>query len=62
METYVAVLETGEEIISNEVLRRKWGSTWDADGDIVILPKGSIKLLIGRELTYANEPWEIISK
>lgn len=39
----------------NEVDFEIWGS----DGDNIELPKGSIKKLIGRELTWEDEPVEI---
>ena len=51
---------TGTEIICNRKLERLvtgWNSTaWF--GNFIALPKGSIKHLIGRELTWEDEPVE----
>lgn len=44
--------------------RHKWASMWSNDEDdvfpegCIILPKGSIKKLIGRDLTWKDEPVE----
>lgn len=42
-------------------LRVKWGQNWVSDPEPnmdarVKLPKGTIKLVVGRELTYADNP------
>lgn len=54
--TYVAVNEDGQEYIYGDVPYRKDG--W-ACYEVVALPKGTIKKLIGRELTWDDEPVEI---
>lgn len=39
-------------------LRVKWGQRWisGVDDKGVMLPKGSIEIMIGRKLTYADDP------
>lgn len=64
---YISVTEKGVELIHDfKPTRRtrynhhsKFGNYWihgQAYLDYVILPKGTIKLLIGRELTFEDKP------
>lgn len=45
--------------------RKKWASMWSTEDNdplpegCIVLPKGSIKKLIGRELTWEDEPVEL---
>lgn len=67
---YLSVDKNGTENIHLEKPRR-WGGEWFDEVEIEIesehgtyssficLPKGSIKKLIGRELTWDDEPVEI---
>ena len=70
-ETWVAVDGHGDERVFNEKpysdfpnmdFEVLWGQRWrvkamfDGDGCGVRLPKGTIKHLVGRELTYNDEP------
>lgn len=54
---WVAVDKTGEELISRTKPFRV-GDYWIGDS-IFHLPKGSIKKLIGQELTWEDEPVEL---
>lgn len=54
---WVAVDKTGEELISRTETFRV-GDYWIGDS-IFHLPKGSIKKLIGQELTWEDEPVEL---
>lgn len=61
---YVAVDEDGTEIYApfGNLFKPKYRNSWSAKesfGRIVPLPKGSIKKLIGKELTNEDEPVEI---
>ena len=61
---YVAVDKDGTECIYvTQPLRddNVWiiNDCWIGDGSYVILPKGTIKKLIGRELTWNDEPVKI---
>lgn len=72
MNTWLAVSLEGDELCCNEELHRsfnRWSILtedeiksycYEADGNpddcIVILPKGSIKKLIGRELSWEDNP------
>ena len=73
-ETWLAVDGHGDERCFNEEPYRNfpnmplevlWGQRWktpsidDNDGSGVKLPKGTIKHLIGRELTWEDEPVKI---
>ena len=54
-----------ECIISNKPLKNKNDKDWKCYWrnfyiDIIKLPKGSIKKLIGRDLNYDDEPVELI--
>lgn len=59
---YLAVNSTGSEVIANSELFRGpldlWSLKYDY-GAMVDLPKGSIKKLIGRDLTWEDEPVKI---
>ncbi|MBD5173823.1 MAG: fructan hydrolase [Bacteroidales bacterium] len=60
---YLAVDKDGAEwIYDASPTRRKkteeWSCEWPEDGQIE-LPKGSIAKLIGRELTWEDEPVEL---
>lgn len=55
--TWVAVDKIGEELISRTEPFRV-GDYWIGDY-IFHLPKGSIKKLIGRDLSYDDEPVEL---
>jgi len=60
---WVAVNEKGNEIISDAKLTKtKNGSLWITGGyyNLVVLPKGSIKKLIGRELSFNDKPVELV--
>ncbi len=54
----VAIDKYGNELIFSDCPTRNWDS-WDSSDDYIILPKGSIAKLIGRELTWEDEPVEI---
>ena len=58
MSAWVCVDEDGDELITDQK-PIKTGYVWVSDKDIVYLPKGSIKKLIGRKLTWADEPVEL---
>jgi hypothetical protein len=60
---YVGVDKNGSEwIFEYKPIRDEDGdSAWQADiGDYFALPKGSIAKLIGRELTWGDEPVELV--
>ena len=59
---WLAVDEDGEEYIyEHKPFRDEILMAWlnVEETNYIILPKGSIKKLIGRELTYEDEPVEI---
>jgi hypothetical protein len=59
---WLAVDEDGSECVYSYKPSREWyneSELWMAHSDFVELPKGSIKKLIGRELTWDDEPVEI---
>lgn len=59
---WVAVDKDGKEAIFSEKPIRALNCFWaviDADTQIIEPPKGSIKKLIGRELTWDDEPVEL---
>ena len=66
----LAVDKDGTEWVwSYRPLRNKYRGVWDAtynDDDYsyrsIELPKGSIEKLIGRILTWADDPYELIEK
>ena len=55
---WVAVNQDGSEIICNHKLHRL-NNYWGSIGSIIKLPQGTIKKLIGRELTWNDEPVEL---
>ena len=58
MSAWVCVDEDGDELITDQK-PIKTGYVWVSDKDIVYLPKGSIKKLIGRTLTWESDPVEL---
>lgn len=62
----VSVLWGSVKVWYPKNLRKKWSNAWSSDeSDALpflgtILPKGSIKKLIGRELTWEDEQVEIM--
>jgi len=57
---YVAVDENGRELISSTIKDFKDTEFLSKITDLlVILPKGSIEKLIGRKLTWEDEPVEL---
>lgn len=64
---WVAVNKDGREIIYEEKPNRAYDCVWLAvhveeigrGTDFVVLPRGSIKKLIGRELSFTDEPVEL---
>ena len=60
---WVAICKNGTEIIFDFKPYRKDDFFWMVDtGDDVILPKGTIKKLIGRDLHWSDEPVELKEK
>ena len=60
---YLAVDEEGNETIFNtcpirSIYRNKWGY-WFSEASSVWMKKGTIEKLIGKELTWEDEPVEI---
>lgn len=69
---YLSVTERGKEILHHSRPTRKthrgnngycdnywynyYGSTYDGPYDGIVLPNGTIKHLIGRELTFEDKP------
>ena len=66
---YLAVNKDGSEVVSNTRIKR-FKNYWVDEFfehefdtiDVVFLPKGSIKKLIGRELTWEDNPVEFTEK
>lgn len=58
---WVVVDEDGLENICSEKPYRKYNCVWQVSraADVVFLPSGSIKKLIGRELSWSDEPVEL---
>ena len=57
---WVAVHKNGSEVIFDFEPYRWNDSFWVEDtGDDIYLPKGTIKKLIGRDLTWEDEPVEL---
>lgn len=57
---WVAVDRSGKEVIFDFKPYRRHDFFWVAYiGDFLYLPKGSIKKLIGRDLTWQDEPVEL---
>ena len=67
--THLAVNKDGSEVVSNTRIKR-FKDYWVDEFfehefdtiDVVFLPKGSIKKLIGRELTWEDNPVEFTEK
>lgn len=61
MMAWVAIDSNNNELIfSDKPIRYKMGFTgghWE--GSSIIIPKGTIEKIIGRELTWSDEPIEI---
>jgi len=57
--SYLAVDRNGTENIFSYQPFRNHNRIWDTEHDYVVLPKGSIEKLIGKKLTWENEPVEI---
>ncbi len=59
---WVAVTNKGVEVISNHYPVRLDGSItgWCLPSGFIQLPNGSIKALIGRDLTWQDEPVELV--
>jgi hypothetical protein len=55
---WLAVDEDGEEYIY-ETLPERDGDLWNGKGIHFLLPKGSIQKLIGKQLTWDDEPFEL---
>ena len=58
---YLCVDPDGEELIFSNLPKRgenEWEYSW-FDEDCISLPHGSIAKLIGRELTWSDEPVKI---
>lgn len=63
---YLCVDRSGEYIANNEPLRAffEWHGWEDVYGDrctLISVPKGTIKKLIGKEMTWEDEPIELAS-
>jgi hypothetical protein len=58
MSAWVCVDEDGEELITAQK-PIKTSYVWVSDKDIIYLPKGSIEKLIGRTLTWDENPVEL---
>ena len=61
---YLCVDRSGEYIADNEPTRNwfEWQGWQDVYGEsctLISLPKGTIKALIGREMTWEDEPYEM---
>ena len=62
---YLCVDKMGGELISDEYPERGfrgWNGWRDVYGEsctLISLPKGTIKTLIGREMTWEDEPYEM---
>lgn len=57
---WVAVNKNGDEVLFDFEPERYNDFFWVADvGDDIYLPKGSIKKLIGRDLTWEDNPVEL---
>lgn len=58
---WIAVDKYGDECIF-DVKPVRFGDAWDTrhmDEQAIVLPNGSIKKLIGKELTWEDEPVEL---
>ena len=59
---WIAVDKDGDEYIYTNKPIRVNEAIWDVpiSKDIILLPHGSIKKLIGRELSFNDEPFELV--
>ncbi len=58
MKTYLAVNKNGDECIFKDEPYKVFNEWYPNDnGSYIELPKGSILKLIGKELTWNNEPY-----
>ena len=55
---YVAVDKDETEVLAMKTMERR-SEDWSTDGNFVILKKGSIEKLIGKKLTWEDEPAEL---
>jgi len=55
---YLAVDKNGSEYIYSE-LPKKNETNYHSQYDYVELPKGTIKKIIGKEMTFDNEPYHL---
>ena len=57
---WVAVDKHGDECIYKyRPIRSSYYGCWMTGDDVISLPKGTIRRLLGVELTWANEPVEL---
>ena len=57
---WLIVNKNGDEFISDKKpIRYGFKGIWKTKGKLKYLPKGTIKKLIGKELTWEDEPVEI---
>lgn len=59
---YLAVNRDGIEVITNDLKnthRYEKGGYWYCRSQIIVLPQGTIEKLIGRTLTWEDEPVEL---
>ena len=59
---WVAVDLSGEESIFEYEPERKKTAFWPTEGDFMCIPSGSIEKLIGRKLTWSDEPVELMEE
>ena len=59
---WLAVDRSGSEYIHEEKPYRMYNCVWEPAFDCINLPSGSIKKLIGRELTWSDKPVELKEK
>lgn len=57
---WVAVEKDGTEQISTRKGKREEDGFWSFISDNMRIPKGTIKKLLGRELSWEDEPIEIL--
>lgn len=57
---WIVVDKNGEEYVYEiEPIKKETLKHWGCGGEYVNLPQGSIKKLIGRDLTWEDEPVEL---
>lgn len=60
---WLAVNKNGNEVVFKNKPIRWWRSVWIVDegaDDVIEMPTGTIKKLIGKELTWKDEPYKYI--